>query len=303
MYIKMTEEEDEKMAHRWQKDADGILIFTGLFSASLAALLAVSVQDLKPNSQDTSAFYLGNIYQLLADPNVSRASILASATPPQPPPFSPPKSAVVVNSLWFLSLVISLTCALLATMLQQWARRYVTITQPARYSSRKRASIRAFLANGVDKFHLPWSVEALPALLHLSLFLFFSGLVIYLFNINHTVYSVVVWWVGLAGCVYVWITLMPIFWRDSPYYSPLSSSVSLFHRLILIVIFSVRYRTWLTEMIQRIGSESSAEINNRILTWTIQALDEDKELEQFFEAIPGFCSSPVVDNLERVFAK
>jgi hypothetical protein len=27
MYIKMTEGEDEKMAHRWQKDADGILIF------------------------------------------------------------------------------------------------------------------------------------------------------------------------------------------------------------------------------------------------------------------------------------
>jgi hypothetical protein len=27
MYIKMTEEEDEKMTHRWQKDADGILIF------------------------------------------------------------------------------------------------------------------------------------------------------------------------------------------------------------------------------------------------------------------------------------
>jgi hypothetical protein len=27
MYLKMTEEEDKKMAHRWQKDADGILIF------------------------------------------------------------------------------------------------------------------------------------------------------------------------------------------------------------------------------------------------------------------------------------
>ncbi|KAH9972347.1 hypothetical protein BGW80DRAFT_1315808, partial [Lactifluus volemus] len=45
-YIKMTEGEDEKMTHRWQKDADGILIFTGLFSAALAALLTVSVQDL-----------------------------------------------------------------------------------------------------------------------------------------------------------------------------------------------------------------------------------------------------------------
>ncbi|KAH9972292.1 hypothetical protein BGW80DRAFT_1120412, partial [Lactifluus volemus] len=121
----MTEEADNKMADRWQKDADGILIFTGLFSASLAAFLTVSIQDLKPNSQDTSAFYLANIYQLLADPNVSRASILA--TPVQPPSFSPSKSAIWVNSLWFLSLVISLTCALLATLLQQWARRYVTI--------------------------------------------------------------------------------------------------------------------------------------------------------------------------------
>jgi hypothetical protein len=27
MYIKMSEEEDSKLAHRWQKDADGILIF------------------------------------------------------------------------------------------------------------------------------------------------------------------------------------------------------------------------------------------------------------------------------------
>ncbi|KAH9967604.1 hypothetical protein BGW80DRAFT_1340405, partial [Lactifluus volemus] len=90
MYIKMTEGEDEKMSHRWQKDADGILIFTGLFSAALAALLTVSVQDLKSNPQDTTAFYLANIYQLLADPNMSRASILA--TPVQQPDFSPPKS-------------------------------------------------------------------------------------------------------------------------------------------------------------------------------------------------------------------
>jgi hypothetical protein len=27
MYVKMAEEEDNKMAGRWQKDADGILIF------------------------------------------------------------------------------------------------------------------------------------------------------------------------------------------------------------------------------------------------------------------------------------
>ena len=72
---------------------------------------------------------------------------------------------VWVNALWFLSLVISLTCALLATLLQQWARRYLKVTQP-RYSPHKRARIRAFFAEGVDKFLLPWAVEALPTLLH-----------------------------------------------------------------------------------------------------------------------------------------
>ncbi|KAH9971548.1 hypothetical protein BGW80DRAFT_1320914, partial [Lactifluus volemus] len=67
------------MANRWQRDADGILIFAGLFSASVAAIVAVTaVQDLRPNPQDTSAFYLANIYQLLANPNVSRVSILAT---------------------------------------------------------------------------------------------------------------------------------------------------------------------------------------------------------------------------------
>ncbi|KAH9970875.1 hypothetical protein BGW80DRAFT_1175416, partial [Lactifluus volemus] len=149
MYVERAEKEDKEQADRWQKDADGILIFTGLFSAAVAALGAVSIQDLRPNPQDTTAFYVGQIYQLLADPNISRTSILA--TPAQPPPFSPPTYAIWVNSLWFLSLVISLTCALLATLLQQWARRYITVTHLPRYSPHNRARIRAFFADGVER--------------------------------------------------------------------------------------------------------------------------------------------------------
>jgi len=42
-----------------------------LFSAAVAGLLAVSVLDLRPNSQDTSASYLAKIYQVLADPSVT----------------------------------------------------------------------------------------------------------------------------------------------------------------------------------------------------------------------------------------
>src|SRR5260221_7509881 len=70
---------------------------TGLFSAVVGAVVVVSVQDLRPNSQDTSAFYLENIYLLLANPNQTPSSVA------RPPPFSPPTSAIWVNSCWFLS--------------------------------------------------------------------------------------------------------------------------------------------------------------------------------------------------------
>ena len=38
MYIKMTEEEDNKMAHRWQKDADGVLIFVRFYISLLVRM-------------------------------------------------------------------------------------------------------------------------------------------------------------------------------------------------------------------------------------------------------------------------
>jgi hypothetical protein len=341
MYVKMAEEEDNKMAERWKADADGILIFvsasnissytayintilqTGLFSASVAALAAVSVQDLKLNPQDTSAFYLENIYQLLVDANLSSAILSARV---KPPIFVPSRSAIWVNSLWFLSLVISLTCALLATLLKQWAHRYINITQPPRYRPHKRARIRAFIAEGVEKLHLPWAVEALPALLHLSLFLFFAGLLIYLSNIHHTVFNVTVWWVGLSVGGYTCITFIPIFRHDSPYYAPLSTSVWFLCYWIAYVALKTRYfiqirclhgtqdrgvkkmkERHLKVLLGGIGKsiedtawKLSEEIDYHVFEWTLNALDEDHELEQFFEGIPGLYKSKVIEDPENV---
>jgi hypothetical protein len=285
----------------------------------MAALVAVSIQDLRPNPQDTSAFYLQNIYQLLADPNISRTSILA--TPAKPPPFSPPKYAIWVNSFWFLSLVINLTCAMLATLLQQWARRYVTMSHPPRSSPQERARIRAFFAEGIDKLHLPLAVEALPTLLHASLFLFFSGLLVFLFNINHTVFSFVAWWIGLSAVVYGCITMMPIFRHDSPYYAPLSSSAWFIYTGVSYGVFHIlafttslgrfwtlktTYRKRLLGGIVRTAQESASElsvvIDRRVLKWTFDALDADDELEQFFDGIPGFCNSRMVDGPRNILS-
>ena len=116
--------------------------------------------DLKLNSRDTSAFYLENIYLLLADPNTSRSSI--PLTPLGRPLLSPPKYVILVNSLWFLSLAISLTCPMLATLIQQWARRYLWMT----HSPLDAAQIHAFFAHGVGKIWFSWVVEAILTVTH-----------------------------------------------------------------------------------------------------------------------------------------
>src|SRR6266851_807233 len=295
---------------------------TTLFSAVVAVLVAVSVQDLRPNPQDTSSFYLEKLYQLQADPNVPRPSTPSAVA--TPPTFSPPRYAVWVNSLWFLSLVISLSCAMLATLLQQWSRRYLTITQPARREPHERARAHAFFAIGVEKFHVSWVVEALPALVHLSLFIFFAGLLIYLFNIHHTVFKVVVCWVALLTTVYGFITFMPIFWQDSPYYSPLSTTVWYLSGIILYAVLKVpeimarcfclrikdtierlgrRYHRWISGGLERAAegarSKRLAEIDGHILDWTAHALDEDDALEKFIETIPGFYQSDMVKGIHQ----
>ena len=219
-----------------------------------------------------------------------------------------------------MSLVISLTCALLATLLQQWARRFLKVTQP-RYSLHKRALIRAFFAEGVENSLLPWAVEALPALLHISLFLFFTGLVVFLWNVNLTSFKLVLSWVSICTTLYGSITFMPVFRQSSPYNTPLSllawqtvtrisfATIWLFtpavHLLGGAVYYRFRllkesYRKLLAQGMQKTAEEtglkSLSEIGARAFMWTFGSLDEDHDLERFFSGLPGFRSSKVVDD-------
>lgn len=64
------------------------------------------------------------------------------------------------------------------------ARRYLRITQLARCGPHKRIRARAFFANGVKEFCVAGVVQALPVMIHLTLFTFLAGLLVYLFNIK-----------------------------------------------------------------------------------------------------------------------
>jgi hypothetical protein len=187
--------------------------------------------------------------------------------------------------------------------------------------------MHAFFAEGADKMHIPWAVEVLPTLLHVSVFLFFGGLVVFLINLNHQVFSSVVWWIGLFTILYGSITLMPIVRHDSPYCAPLSRFAWFLYagtRHVYIKVLASelirsankdskkrfrklkeRYRSWMSEGVEKAAEEMmlerSSKIDIRIFDWTISALGDDKSLEEFFEAIPGFFNSEPMKNIERDF--
>jgi hypothetical protein len=180
----------------------------------VAAFIIESYKQLQPSSSDAVILLLAQISQQLA--------ALSSSTSITIPPglagedFRPSASAVRVNILWFISLVLSLACALLATLMHQWVRRYLQASQ-RRYAPYKRARIRAFFAEGVERFGLPAAVEALPALLHVSVFLFFAGMVDFLININHTVALFLLSAVAVLASTYFLFTALPLVYPDSPY--------------------------------------------------------------------------------------
>ena len=137
------------------------------------------------------------------------------------PSFQPPASIVRVNVLWFLSLILSLGCALLTTSMQQSARVYLDYAQH-RATPRKQARVREYMFRGVEKFRLSQAVGTMPFLLHASVFLFFAGLIEFLHPINLVVGSYALGCIILCVFIYATLTLLAILHPNCPYRTPLS---------------------------------------------------------------------------------
>ena len=128
----------------------------------------------------------------------------------------------LVKSLWLLSLLISIASALAATLMRQWARRYVQLPQ-IRTVPRDRARVRSYLFLGIQRYRVSSAFDVAPLLLHLSVFLFFASLVIFFFTIFKPVAIVTSICVGLIGFVYLILTILPCLDHRCLYHTPMSS--------------------------------------------------------------------------------
>ena len=247
MYLDEVEGEDKRISDAWKEDSTNMLTFvspnllispffsmtsfkTGLFAGTVSAFIIEFYKQLSPSSGIQTVIPLAN------------GTYIITASQP-----SPPSATIIwVNALWLISLVLSLTSALIATLLQQWARRYVEM--PHRPSDVKdRARVRSFLFLGTEIYKMRLAAQMAPTLLHLSVYLFFAGLVMVFRTINTSVAIAVEVSVGIFGLAYITLSILPCLDVRCPYRTQMS--YFLWYPTHAILSFAALCLRWVLELL------------------------------------------------------
>ncbi|VDC05943.1 unnamed protein product [Peniophora sp. CBMAI 1063] len=219
-YLKASKDEDEARPENWEGSTTGILTFTGLFAATVAAFIVESYKLLSVDSGDQTVQLLSQL--LVATANAS-SGLPVVITAPEP--FSTPPAAIATNALWFMSLFISLVCALLSTLVQEWSRAYVQDINRRKVlheSMRERAFNHIYIRMGVNRYGMDQFVSWIVALVHLAVFLFACGLLVFLFPIDHIVAGIATAIFGVFVIIYGIASLLPLLDKSCPYRTPVT---------------------------------------------------------------------------------
>lgn len=222
--------------------------------------------------------------------------------------------------------------------MQQWARRYRELAQ-RRGAFHRRGRMRAYIFDGISRFGMAQAVATMPTLLHISVFLFFAGLVEFLFPIHATVAYTTLGCIIFFALAYANLTILPNICHSCPYATPLSGFTWRISQLAVISFLwttlkiegafrkslsqlwglvdqpapepdelnswrktlknqvEIR-RQWLSQGMRKNVEFSAYKADSTVVTsaleWTLAALDEDREIEDFSSRVPGFFDSSVV---------
>ncbi|KAJ7573053.1 hypothetical protein C8J56DRAFT_527941 [Mycena floridula] len=218
-YVREAKIYDEGMVARWKVLMDGLLLFAALFSAVVTAFIIEGYKTLSPDPSAMTVVLLYHISQQLS--TITNTTELNISLPDLN---SSPTLAIITNVFWFLSLALSLTCALTATLIEQWASDYVR-TIERREAPAIKARIRAYLFEGVENSNVAAIVEGTPLLLHASLFSFFIGLIFFLHPISNIITFLAAGILAAFGIAYLSATIAPLIDTASPIRTPLTTLV------------------------------------------------------------------------------
>lgn len=128
--------------------------------------------------------------------------------------------------------------------MQQWARVYLDYARIG--PPRKQARIQEYMCEGVEKFRLQRAIGTIPFLLHVSVFLFFAGLIDFLLPVNTVVAYSALGCMATCAFGYVISTFLPIWYPNCPYRTPLSGITYISYQLFASSLF------WAAKLIEGI---------------------------------------------------
>ncbi|KAI0359369.1 hypothetical protein OH77DRAFT_1395060, partial [Trametes cingulata] len=228
----------DEMVERWNSEIDTYLVYAGLFSAIVTAFNVQSYLVLQQQPDPMLAAMQQISLQLsslaIHPPFVNSthpafgASDAARAGPAPGPP--PDAATVAINTLWFSSLVLSLSSASVGIMVKQWLNEFKSglpsdKTASASGESRKgetqeSARLRQYRLNNLEKWRVDIVIVAVPILLQLALALFLAGLLVLVWTLDHTVAAVTTTSVSTLAIFTLATMLLPAFKQSCAYLSP-----------------------------------------------------------------------------------
>ncbi|KAG8833278.1 hypothetical protein FRC18_003907 [Serendipita sp. 400] len=224
MYCNEAYTVDNEAVEDWTSSLQMLLTFAAIFSAVLVTLIVDSKMLLEQDNAD-----------VLVDAIIFLINDLANGThrPYTPPKFQPSTRSILVNCSFYASLCLSIATALGAVLAMQWVTDYGAVTRRAGSTPDERVKRRHFRYQGGQDWKMETIVGALPICLHLSVVLFFVGLIVWMWDIHHSVFAVVVVCGLLAALFYIVTTTLAIFCPSCPYRTPLASWIYTILHLVI----------------------------------------------------------------------
>ncbi|KAF5369506.1 hypothetical protein D9758_002518 [Tetrapyrgos nigripes] len=251
-----TADDQASLLEGWKEDMAGMLLFSALYSASLTAFLIESYKTLQSDPAQDTVFLLSKISQQLSNSTVPRLNHPVLKLP--------------------------------STFVQQWTRDFIhkTTLRPAPI---RQARVFAYMYFGLRDFGMHSFVDVIPILLHISLFLFFGGLVAFLFPVNRIITYIMIGVLVVFLVIYTTLTVIPLVWLDAPYRTPLSGALwrfgNAFGSFLARKHGLYRQDETLTEGLLEKSLQGTSERDKRALVFAMQSLTDDNELLPMIEAI------------------
>lgn len=204
----------------------------GLFSAVLTAFVVESYSKLQP---DDTAEVIGRAVAA----HLGTSSPISGASD-----FTASPADVSINTLWFASLIFSLSAALLGILVKQWLHAYASGVPG---DSLEIGLLRQHRLDNLEKWRVPMVVATIPILLLASVILFLFGLLTLLWTLNPVVAAVSTFLTAVLLAFLAFTTVVPSFTPGCAYISP-QSELSMVVKAALSHLWSLLRLKFITNL-------------------------------------------------------